>query len=467
MAAVSLSVNQALDSAPIGAMRWKVWFLSAMGVFLDGFDLFIMAVALPVIAKDLAPDAWVLGLIGAAAPLGAVIGAAGAGRLTDRFGRKLLYVIDLASFILFAGLSAIAWNNASLFAFRFLLGVGIGADYPISSSYVTEFMPARIRGRMLVSGFSFQAFGSLVGAGVGLLILVVHPQPDAWRWMLAAGIVPAVIVALLRSSLPESPRWCAAHGKKDEAAHVAGEITGLAVAPDVVAETHLPYRALFSSQYLRRTILAVVPWFLMDIGLYTIGFFTPTILAAMAFTGQGDWISRDVASTEGALFLDVFLVAGFAVAIWLVDRWGRIRLQILGFAGMTIGLLLLVVAGLLPGGTEQHVPLVFLGFALFNFTVNAGPNPTTFLLPAELFPTSLRASGHGLAAASGKVGAAVGLFVLPVLKDDLGLGSTLAIVAGACFLGLVITAVFQTETTGRSLEDISPHHRLVPSAASA
>ena len=95
MAAVSLSVNQALDSAPIGAMRWKVWFLSAMGVFLDGFDLFIMAVALPVIAKDLAPDAWMLGLIGAAAPLGAVIGAAGAGRLTDRFGRKLLYVIDM------------------------------------------------------------------------------------------------------------------------------------------------------------------------------------------------------------------------------------------------------------------------------------------------------------------------------------------------------------------------------------
>jgi hypothetical protein len=134
---------------------------------------------------------------------------------------------------------------------------------------------------------------------------------------------------------------------------------------------------------------------------------------------------------------------------------------------MTIGLLLLVVAGMLPGGTEQHIPLVFLGFALFNFTVNAGPNATTFLLPAELFPTSLRASGHGLAAASGKIGAAVGLFVLPVLKENLGLSPTLAIVAGACFLGLVVTAVFQTETTGRSLEDISPQRRLSPGAAPA
>jgi len=465
MATASLTVNQALDSAPLGATRWKVWFLSAMGVFLDGFDLFILAVALPVIQQDLKPDAWMLGLIGAAAPLGAVVGAAGAGHLTDRLGRKLLYVIDLAIFIAFAGLSALAWSDWSLFVFRFLLGVGIGADYPISSSYVSEFMPARIRGRMLVSSFSFQALGSLVGAAIGLLILLVHPEPNAWRWMLAAGIIPAVLVAVLRSNLPESPRWCAAHGRTSEAAAISRAVSGHDVAVDATPEQRLPYKALFGPSFIRRTTLATVPWFLMDIGLYTIGFFTPTILAAMAFTGQGDWVSRDVASTEGAVFLDVFLVVGFVLAIWLVDKWGRIRLQMLGFAGMTLGLLALVIAGGLPGGTQQHVPLVFFGFALFNLAVNAGPNATTFLLPAELFPTSLRASGHGLAAASGKVGAAVGLFVLPVLKDSLGLSPTLAIVAGACFLGLLVTYRCQTETTGRSLEDIGS--AATPSAALA
>ncbi|HZT80781.1 MAG TPA: MFS transporter, partial [Gemmataceae bacterium] len=331
----------------------------------------------------------------------------------------------------------------------------IGADYPISSSYVSEFMPARIRGRMLVSSFSFQAIGSLVGAAIGLLILVVHPDLDAWRWMLAAGILPALLVAVLRSNLPESPRWCAAHGRTQEAAAISSALSGCQVTVDSRPEPHLPYTALFSPPFLHRTILATVPWFLMDIGLYTIGFFTPTILAAMAFTGHGSWVAKDIASTEGAVFLDLFLVVGFGLAIWLVDRWGRIRLQMLGFAGMTIGLLLLVIAGGLPGGTQQHVPLVFFGFALFNLAVNAGPNATTFLLPAELFPTSLRASGHGLAAACGKVGAAFGLFVLPVLKQSLGLTPTLAFVAGACFLGLLVTFAFQTETSGRSLEEIS------------
>src|SRR5207249_1104095 len=135
----------------------------------------------------------------------------------------------------------------------------------ISSSYVSEFMPARLRGRMLVSGFSFQALGSLAGAAVGLTVLLVHPQPDAWRWMLAAGVLPALIVAILRSDLPESPRWCLAHGRGAEAATVTSALLGRQVVAGERTETRLPYRTLFTPQYLRRTILATVPWFLMDI----------------------------------------------------------------------------------------------------------------------------------------------------------------------------------------------------------
>jgi MFS family permease len=150
-----------------------------MGVFIDGFDLFIMAVALPLISADLNPSAATLGLIGAAALLGAVVGAAVIGRLSDRFGRKILYALDLAFFVVFSVLSALAWDVTSLIVFRFLLGVGVGADYPLSSAYISEFMPARVRGRMLVSGFSFQALGSLTGAAVGLLILLIYPEVDA------------------------------------------------------------------------------------------------------------------------------------------------------------------------------------------------------------------------------------------------------------------------------------------------
>src|SRR5262245_12815462 len=133
------SVHAALDDAPLTRAHWHIWFLAAMGIFLDAFDLFSIAVALPLIERDLGANAWQLGLIGAAAPLGAIGGAAGAGWATDRLGRRLIFVIDLGLFVLFAALSALSWNVASLIAFRFLLGAAVGADYPIASAYIAEF----------------------------------------------------------------------------------------------------------------------------------------------------------------------------------------------------------------------------------------------------------------------------------------------------------------------------------------
>lgn len=127
------ALQAALDNTPLERIHWQVWFLSAMGVFLDGFDLFIISVALPLIARQFNTDPWTLGLIGAAAPLGAMLGAMTLGPFTDRWGRKAMYIIDLLFFILFAGLSMLAWDATSLIVFRLLLGVGIGADYPISA----------------------------------------------------------------------------------------------------------------------------------------------------------------------------------------------------------------------------------------------------------------------------------------------------------------------------------------------
>jgi len=467
MAAPEAAMDHALDSARLTPTHWKIWLLSAMGVYLDGFDLFIIAVALPLVAADFKPDATTQGLIGAAAPLGAVIGAVAVGRLADRWGRKVMFFLDLVFFVVFSVLSGLAWDVASLIAFRFLLGVGIGADYPLSSSYVSEFMPARLRGRMMVAGFSFQALGSLSGAGVGLLVLLLHPTPDAWRFMLMAGVIPALLVVMMRSTLPESPRWCANNGRCDEASAVLTSMLGTAVAAAPEEEGDTSFAALFSRRYIRRTILSTVPWFLMDVCLYGVGFFTPTILAAMAFTRAGDLMSRDIASTEGAVVLDVFLVVGFALAIWLVERWGRIRLQLVGFAGMTVGLALLAISAGLPGDAPLHLGLIFGGFALFNLMVNMGPNPTTFLLPAELFPTSLRATGHGLAAAAGKVGATVGVFLLPVLRDAWGLCPSLAAVAVFSLLGFIVTWAFGVETRGRSLAELTTAAgpRAVPSPA--
>ncbi|MDF2529176.1 MAG: ral substrate transporter, partial [Gammaproteobacteria bacterium] len=199
--------------------------------------------------------------------------------------------------------------------------------------------------------------------------------------------------------------------------------------------------------------LTSLSWFLMDIAFYGVGFFTTIILAAMAFTTQGDFITRATTATHGAAILDIFLVVGIILAILLVDKWGRVKLQALGFFGMAIGLFILAASALLAN-SPAHLVLVFAGFILFNIMTNMGPNPTTFLLPAELFPTHLRATGHGFASACGKVGAAVGIFFLPVLKALIGLPYTIVILAFACLAGFVLTAALGYETKNKSLDEM-------------
>lgn len=438
--------------------HWKIWFLSAMGVFMDGFDLFIIAVALPLIMHmpDWNVTAVTAGLIGAATPIGAIFGAVIFGRFTDKFGRKTILVLSVVFFVIFAGLSSIAWSPLSLIVFRFLLGVGIGADYPTGSTYVSETMPSHLRGRMLVGSFSFQAIGALTGAILGLIILYLNPNIEAWRWMLGLGVLPAVIVLVLRMSLPESPRWLLEQGKKKEAKRIALKIIG---SKDILKKPKREpegYRSLFKKKYRRRTALTSISWFLMDVSLYGVGFFTPVILAKMSLAGDGSFIVQDIMATRSAIYLDIFLVIGFVFAIFLVEKWGRNRLQKIGFIGMFIGLCMLATSTHVAHGGFEMV-LLFGGFIIFNLMVNCGPNPTTYLLPAELFPTHIRATGHGFASCTGKIGAAVGIFLLPICMQHFGLGPTMYAIAGTALLGFLITQWLGVETKGKTLEEIENH----------
>ena len=462
-----LALERALDASALTPMHWKIWWLSAMGVFLDGFDLFIIAVAMPIIVMDLGVSPLMEGSIGAAALVGAMAGAFVGGRLTDRLGRKSIYLIDLAFFIVFSLSTALAPGAVSLLVLRALLGIGVGADYPICASYVSEFMPARVRGRMLIGAFSFQALGMMAAALTGLAILRFHPEPDAWRFMLAAGVIPAVVVLVLRRTVPESARWCMEHGQIDRAARIIAqlvpgrkaELAALAAGASATPRRRGrgEFKALFSARYIRRTVLAAGAWFLMDIATYAIGIFTPTILAGLAFSAPGRGpIASDFMATEGAAFFDLFLIAGFLLNVWLVDRWGRMKLQVIGFAGMTLGLVLLAHGASIEGGGGHAAPMIFAGFILFNLLMNAGPNATTFILPAELFSTEVRASGHGFAAGAAKLGAALGIFVLPVLRAHIGVPNLLYVLALVCLSGLAITVVFHVETKGRSLEELDP-----------
>jgi MFS family permease len=444
------SFEQHLDDTPFTKTQRKVWILSAMGVLLDGFDFFIIGVALPLIAYQFHMGPATKGLVAVAAVAGAFLGALVFGQVADRAGRKAMFLIDIIMFVVFSAASAAAWNPASLIAFRFLLGIGIGADYPIGVSYIAECVPTRLRGRLIVGAFAFQALGSLLGVLVGLIILKAYPVAGAWRVMLAFGVLPAIAVVLMREGLPDSVRWHLARGNYQQASSAASALLEFPITLNArnspPPERCLSFGCLFTKRYLRRTIFASLPWFLQDISTYGIGIFTPTILAAMALGGGATFIAKDIGATEGAAAVDLLLLVGFMLAILLVHYVSRITLQIVGFLGMALGLLLAGASSLFPAGSDAQMGMIVGGFMVFNCLMNMGPNATTYLLSAESFPTSIRATGAGFAASMAKLGAVLGTFFFPVLKADFGIAPLLAGLAAASGLAAAVTYGFRVDT---------------------
>jgi putative MFS transporter len=185
----------------------------------------------------------------------------------------------------------------------------------------------------------------------------------------------------------------------------------------------------------------------MDIATYGIGLFTPTILGAIEISGRTHGLgARDFALAEGSAVIDLFLLIGFLLGVWMVPRFGRIRMQGIGFAGMAAGMLILLTAVGLTN-SNLHIPLVFAGFILFNLLMNAGPNSTTFTLAPILFPTQLRGTAGGFAAGVAKLGATLGVFLLPIVKEKFGVPSVLGIVSAVSLLGLVVTLILGREDT--------------------
>ncbi|MSX03103.1 MAG: MFS transporter [Actinobacteria bacterium] len=475
--ATAVSLGHALDDAPMSRRHKRFWLLAGLGILLDGFDFFIIGVVNPLLKQQYDLSASTLGLVSAAAIVGAIFGAGLLGPLADKIGRRRIFIFDLWLFVIFSAACALAPSIGLLIVFRFMVGVAIGLDYPIAASYLAEILPKKARGRWLVGAFSLQAVGILMAAVVGLVILIAvasHAGANAtdaqiniaWRLMLGFGVIPALVIIFVRRKTPESPRWLAQNGREEEAIAVTEELTGAKV--EITEKDRakamdpgegfkaLFQPALFKKDMIRRTIFTAVPWFLMDIATYGVGIFTPTLLAAIAVKGaNATFLTDDITATAGTAALDVFLPLGFLTAILLVDRVGRVPLQMVGFGMMAIALLILAFAEGISGGASAHLPLVLVGFALFNFFMNAGPNSTTYALPAEVFPSEIRAAGHGFAAACAKLGAAVGVFFFPILLASVGTSALLYGIAGTTMLALVITRVFRIETTGKSFDEIS------------
>ncbi len=468
MADITLSqrLTLLLDASPLnGIQRW-LWVLSTGGTLLDGFAIFVLGVAMPLIIAEFHFQPDVVGLIGASLVLGAVFGAGVGGPMADRLGRKPLMLADMIIISAGAATSALANGPAMLFIGQLLVGVGVGIDFPVSSSYVSEVLPKRNRARMMVATIACQSVGMLLAAVIALLLLKNVDSAQNWRLFLATEGVIALLFLLLRLSEPDSPHWLVARGRFAAAAQafmrimpeqreavlqLTGNAGNRSLATSVTPATSPGIAILFSRAYRARTVLVAAPWFLMDIATYGVGLFTPIILGAIDISDQrGGAITHDLAATRGSGAIDLFLLFGFLLGIWAVPKFGRIRMQAIGFASMACGMLLLMIAVRLSN-SSLHIPLVFTGFILFNLLMNAGPNSTTFTLAPILFPTQVRATASGFAAGVAKIGATFGVFVLPILKGKFGIPAVLGMVVAVSVLGLAVTLVFGREDTEQSV----------------
>lgn len=457
-----------LKSAPMTAMQWRIWSLAAAGKFFEGFVVFMTGVALPLIVREFHIGAAEKGIVSAASLAGILLGAVLLGGLSDYFGRKRMFIAEMIIFCAFLALLMLCANFLSLVICLFGLGMALGCDYPTAHMIISESIPSLARGKLVLGAFAFQAVGALAGTGVGCLVLSLDPELDAWRWMFATAFVPAVLVTVGRFFITESPHWLSARGQHDmaEAAvtkllvrtpQYPSNITLVRV--DVAASESQPsFWALFDRRNLRATIFASVPWFIQDLGTYGIGIFTPTILAAALGGGAdhirsvSDLIADGILAAKGAALITFLLIVGIAFAVVLADKLGRIKLQIFGFFGCAVGLLLASFSIDFAGSTQ--IALIFAGFMTFNFMTNIGPNAQTYLLAGEVFPTAVRGMGAGFAAAFAKIGAVATAFLFPILLAGIGTRALLYGLIVTSILGAVVTWMFRIETTGVNLEEI-------------
>lgn len=403
----------------------RIWIVCALGLFVDGFDLYVTSVAEPLFRKSFSLSPMWLGIAQAAAPIGAAVGAILIGYMTDRVGRKTMLVFNFVLFVVATLLSAVSWNVYSLCFFRFLVGFGVGSDYPICAAYLSEMVPNRSRGKLMASAMFINCLASPVGIAVAYGIFTIDPHVNAWRWMFAFGALPALIALVLRTKLPESFVWMA--NKR--------------LSMQDNSSVQMGYRPLFSAKYLKATIALCLSWALMDISYYGIGLFTPDILSAMHLSTSGNFVTDTKTIVVNTIFLNAFVAVGAFISIFVIDRVPRVGLQKIGFLGAFLGLFLLSMSSYLKG--VPIYPVILAGFLTYNVFINMGPGATTYLLPAEIYPSMIRGTGHGLASGVAKAGAFLGTIFLPQIQHVFGIQRTMFVLSFTLLLGYLFTSLLK------------------------
>ncbi|KAF5367177.1 hypothetical protein D9758_004043 [Tetrapyrgos nigripes] len=433
-----------------------------------------------------------------ATPVGTLLGQLFFGWLADIVGRKRMYGFELIIIIIACFAQALCGSAPAvsvigvLIVWRFIMGIGIGGDYPLSAVISSEFASTRIRGRLMNAVFAFQGWGNFVAALVAFIITAAYkdsilndtsanhrPVDFMWRILIGLGCVPGCIALYFRLTIPETPRFTMDIERNIQQASKDIEniltVGKSNVDPDAIVQrveapraSWADFRTHFSQwENLKILIGTSWSWFALDIAFYGLGLNSSIILETIGFgsaktTGnQGVYDNLKNICVGNLILSAAGLIPGYWVCFLFIDSWGRKPIQLMGFILLTI---IFVCMGF--GYDKMTGPnvndnaknaFVFL-YCLANFFQNFGPNTTTFVVPGEAFPTRYRSTAHGISAASGKLGAIVAQVGFARLKD---IGGTNKFVKHILeiFAFFMLTGIFSTllipETKGRSLEELS------------
>ncbi|EJU04751.1 MFS general substrate transporter [Dacryopinax primogenitus] len=489
-----------IDNAKFSFFHLKAVLVAGAGFFTDAYDIFAISIASTMLgyvynnggALTVNQD---LG-VKVATPIGTFVGQLLFGWLADMVGRKRMYGIELMIIIGGTFAQALCGDGpavnviGALIVWRFITGVGIGGDYPLSAIITSEFAATRIRGRMMAAVFAMQGFGNFAAAIVATVVVVAYKnqiladppnQPDhvdyCWRLLIGLGCVPGVIALYFRLTIPETPRYTMDVERNVQQATTDVEnfmATGTyEYNPDAIVQRAQAPKAsrrdfiAYFSQWKNGKILlgTAYSWFALDIAFYGLGLNSSIVLSAIGFgsstasTPQQKIYDNLYNVSVGNIILAVGgLIPGYWATFLVVDSWGRKPVQLMGFAMLTV---IFVCMGFgywaMQTTHAAKSAFVFL-YCLANFFQNFGPNTTTFIMPGEVFPTRYRSTGHGISAASGKLGAIVSQVGFAWLRNIGGtnywIGHILELFAFFMLTGLFSTMLIP-ETTNFTLEELS------------
>ncbi|AEJ41848.1 major facilitator superfamily MFS_1 [Sulfobacillus acidophilus TPY] len=448
-------VLKPLEEAGLQSFHFRTWLTAGMGFFTDAYDLFIIGVVTTLLKPLWHLTTLDLMILNSTALFSAVLGALIFGRLMDRVGRKAVYGIEAILLTAGALLSAFSSNFLMLVVFRFIVGLGVGGDYPMSGVIMSEYSNRKRRGFLVNAVFAMQGFGLLVGPAVAALLLSSGMATDVvWRVMLGLGAIPAAAVILLRRRIAETPHYAlGVKGDVKESAEIVQQLTHQTVdVQGTVNELPKSWTVLFTNRRFLLTLFGTAfSWMFLDMAFY--GNSVSSSLVMKALQPHGTLIGDTLTS---ALIFLVAAVPGYWVSAFTVDRIGRKFIQGMGFLVMALAYATLWLAP----GISSHVAEFLIIYAISYFFIEFGPNSTTFVFPSEVFPVTVRGWGFGISASAGKFGAAIATFLFPLLLKDLKLSGTMGILAGISLLGFILTTLVLPEPKGKTLREASGEHLL-------